>query len=242
MMKPRIGLTVKRGRPHNHPKNRYYVERLVENGAEVVFLNDLTLTPENAESILDSLQGILLGGGGDVHPRYYHAPCDGTDPESIDIERDELEFYLIRAALERDLPILGICRGFQVLNVALGGTLIQHVDGHSSKGQEHATTHWVHIRPHSRLWEALGRVDRLLVNSHHHQAASEKELAPRLVASAWTETPPLIVEGLELPDHRWFIGVQWHPERLHEFEGIAREAQRHLFQSFVRAATLVPVR
>ncbi len=242
MIRPRIGLTVKRGRPHTHPKNRYYVERLVESGAEVVFLNDLDITTEKAEAIMASLQGILLGGGGDVHPRYYNAPCNGTNPDSVDTVRDELEFFLVRVALERELPILGICRGFQVLNVALGGTLIQHVDGHSSEGQDQATVHRVRVRPHTRLWEALGRVEELVVNSHHHQAAGEADLAPLLTASAWTETFPHIVEGIELPDHRWFIGVQWHPERLHEFEGISREAQRNLFQSFVRAAALVPVR
>ncbi len=241
MIKPRIGLTVKRGRPHHHPKNRYYVERLVENGAEVVFLNDLDLTPAKAEPVLDSLHGILLGGGGDVHPRYYHAPCDGTDPDSVDTKRDELEFYLIQAALERNLPVLGICRGFQVLNVALGGTLIQHIDGHSSKGQEHVTTHWVHVRPHTRLWEALGRIEYLKVNSHHHQAVGDAELARRLQSAAWTEKEPVIIEGIELPDHPWFIGVQWHPERLHEFEGRSRDAQRHLFQAFVRAAIRIPV-
>ena len=237
MNAPRIGLTVKRGRDYNHPKNRFYIARLEEAGAEVVLFrpDELAGWRERAAT----LDGLVLGGGGDVHPRRYGEPLNGTYLDSIDEDRDALEMDLLRMCLERDLPVLAICRGIQVLNVALGGRLLQHLPGHQPLDGE-ALTHAVRVRAGSRLWTALGEMDTLVVNSYHHQGIAPDGLAPSLVASAWAETDGLI-EGVESLNHRWVVGVQWHPERIHDFPPPSRAAQRRLFHTFVQVSKGEPV-
>lgn len=229
---PRVGLTVTRGRDRDHPKNRFYIACLEEAGAEVVVLH--SGMKRDWEQMARLLQGLVLGGGGDVHPRRYGMSLNGTYRHSIDEERDALEFYLVRAFLARDLPILGICRGIQVLNVAFGGGLCQHIPGHAHRNGGNLLVHEVRVRPESRLWAALGRVERLPVNSHHHQAITPDMLAPALLPTAWAMPDQNVIEGIESINHHWVVGVQWHPERVHEFPAASQEAQRRLFQSFVR--------
>ncbi len=238
--RPRVGLTVTRGRDKNHPKNRFYIACLEEAGAEVVVLHS-GMGPD-WEDVARSLQGLVLGGGGDVHPRRYGMSLNGTYRHSIDEERDALELSLVRDFLARDLPILGICRGIQVLNVAFGGRLHQHVLGHARRDGGPPLVHEVRIRPGSRLWDALGRVESLPVNSHHHQAITPDMLAPSLLPTAWAVPDQNVIEGVESMNHHWVVGVQWHPERVHEFPAASQEAQRRLFQSFVRATQERPIR
>ncbi len=240
MQKPRVGLTVKRGRDYHHPKNQYYIARLEEAGADVVVFH-----PDAAHDWREraqTLDGLVLGGGGDVHPRRYGEPLNGTYVDSIDEERDALELNLLRVCLERDIPVLAICRGIQVLNVGLGGRLRQHLEGHAPRDRNDVLTHLVRVRPGSRLWEALGQVDALVVNSFHHQGFGPEDLAPSLVASAWAEPEGWLIEGVESINHRWVVGVQWHPERVHEFPPESQEAQRRLFRAFVRAIRGEPIR
>ncbi len=217
-------------------KLQHYLHVLRSAGADVQVLSPQEFTPHHP--LVTRMQGLVLGGGGDVHPRRYFRAPEGTYMDSVDEARDLMEWQLLEQALAREIPVLAICRGCQVLNVVLGGTLTQHVEGH----QNETTTpvvHPVRVLPGTRLWEALGYRESLLVNSHHHQVVLEHNLSPRLRASAWTLEHVPVIEGLESPEHRWVIGVQWHPERLHEFPAPAREAQRSLFLHFVRAASRV---
>ena len=225
MKQPRIGITVLL---RDSARYRNYLQRVREAGGEPV-----ELAPEDRElgAGLDQLDGLLLTGGGDVDPARYgaepHPQTDGIHPEL-----DELEVSLVRAARERELPILAICRGHQLLNVAFGGRLLQHIDGdqhraHSTEGYP-SRFHQVQIEPGSRLRSLLGN-DALEVNSRHHQAVLPETIAPGLRATAFS--PDGLIEAMESTDGSWVTSVQWHPERE---ECIDRCAP--LFEDFVRAA------
>lgn len=177
---------------------------------------------DGVDEVLDALDGLIFSGGNDLEPEGYgadaHPATVGTNPE-----RDRGELALLKAALDRDLPVLAICRGFQVLNVARGGDIVQHlpeVVGH----EEHRevvgefSEHAVRVDPSSRIRKVVGAV-----KSHHHQALGRVGAGLREVA--WAEDGT--VEGLEDPDKPFVVGVLWHPE--------AGEDQR-LFEQLVEAA------
>jgi putative glutamine amidotransferase len=174
------------------------------------------------EEILDAVDGLILSGGNDMEPSEYGAQAHPTTL-GVNPARDRGELALLKAALERDLPVLAVCRGFEVLNVARGGDLVQHlpdVVGH----EEHRaivgefSEHAVRVDPSSRL----GAVDGV-VKSHHHQGVGR--IGDGLREVAWAEDGT--VEGLEDPDKRFLVGVLWHPE--------AGEDLR-LFEQLVEAA------
>lgn len=174
------------------------------------------LDPADADAALDGVAGLVLTGGEDVNPaRYGAAPHPELD-ETHD-GRDAFEIALVRAARERALPTLAICRGVQILNVALGGTLVQDIPSewkdpivHDGDWARTARVHEVDVTPGSRLARALG-TERPVVNSMHHQAVGT--VAPQLATVA--RAPDGIVEGVEWPsDDWWMVGVQWHPEEL----------------------------
>lgn len=174
--------------------------------------------------LLARLDGLLLPGGADVDPAHYAEPVLGSQPPNPGLDRLELD--AAHWAVEHDLPTLGICRGQQVINVALGGSLIQHMDGHAPEGPRDVLHHKFRVAPDSRLATVLGATD-LEVNSHHHQAV--KRLGDGLVAVAWADDGT--IEGIEAPDRRWLVAVQFHPEDL--VEGHA--ASRRLFVAFIAA-------
>ncbi len=193
------------------------------------------LTPDavgDFEAALAGLDGLLLTGGGDIDPAQYGQVMAGTDPASIYPERDRLELGLTRAAFARGLPTLGVCRGIQVMNVALGGSLIQHHDNHTGDANtfNQPRPHPVQIAPGTLLDRTLACGPLLHTNSYHHQALSSAGLAPGLIASAHALDG--IIEAIESPDHPWFLGVQWHPERQYE---LGPEHGR-LFQALVAAS------
>ncbi|MBI2846899.1 MAG: gamma-glutamyl-gamma-aminobutyrate hydrolase family protein [Chloroflexi bacterium] len=169
----------------------------------------LGLGPEEA---LASVDALLLTGGRDIDPSYYGEEPDPAAGLSQDKERDAFEFPLLLFALKKDTPILAICRGFQVLNVAMGGKLIQDVPGHIQEKGQVAIFHEIFISPGSRLAAILGGAPLCRVNSYHHQALGQAEKAPDLRASVYS-TKDGIIEGLESPKHRCLIGVQFHPEK-----------------------------
>ncbi len=180
---------------------------------------------------LEFADGLLLPGGVDVNPSAYGARADPTS--EWDDRIDELEFRLVRWALERKLPVLGICRGLQVLNVALGGTLVQDLPSQRPEGVQHprqgprfSLTHRLTIVPGSRLSAALGEA-QVRVNSLHHQGVDR--LAPGLTISARAEDG--LVEGVEMPGDGWVVAVQFHPEELFATQPYAAR----LFESFVAA-------
>lgn len=183
------------------------------------------------EGILDRLDGLLLTGGGDVDPALYaHPPRPETT--GVDPDRDTLEARLVSLAVERDTPILAICRGIQILNVALGGTLIQDIAAQVSGSTNHwDLEHWnepshpVRVEGGSALHGLVG--EEVSVNSIHHQAVDR--LGSGLRAVGWA--PDGVVEAVEAAELRFCMGLQWHPECL----GPADPGFR-VFESFVRAA------
>ena len=181
------------------------------------------------DALLDRLDGLILSGGGDVHPQYFGQELDGAEVKNIDLRRDELELALARAAMARDLPLFGICRGCQVLNVAAGGAMVQHLDGHRSPADSTAF-HEVAIVRGSRFHQLVGR-DRLPVNTFHHQGMDQASMAPLFTPVALADPDQWLVEAYESPTHRWLLGVQWHPERVFELD----DTHRQLWASFLEA-------
>ena len=167
-------------------------------------LNAVHVQPVENAATLAGLDGLLLPGGSDVDPALFGAPRDPKigDP---DRERDKLETALLREALYRDLPVLAICRGLQLLNVAQGGTLLQDVEGH--RCPDELEVHPIAIADGSKLRSIL-EVEEFVVNSRHHQCVDRVASGLVVVAKA----PDGVVEALELPGRRFVLAVQWHPE------------------------------
>jgi putative glutamine amidotransferase len=193
-------------------------------------------TKDTPKDIAASIHGLLLTGGNDIDPARYgevgRGPVEGVEPE-----RDEFEITLVHAAVDAKLPVFGICRGMQVLNVALGGTLIQDIDAelpgslaHAVPTPHHALAHEVWITRGSLLWnlmqEKLSEGDACQVNSRHHQAVKKPACSFEVTATA----PDGVIEAIECGTARFCLGVQWHPEnfwRTGEF--------RSVFEGFIEA-------
>jgi putative glutamine amidotransferase len=188
---------------------------------------------KSLERILSAVQGLILSGGPDIHPRRFgEEPLAGLG--EVDETLDRMELMAAGLAVEKNLPLLGICRGIQVLNVALGGTLYQDISSqvpesicHTPKADKAVNTHTVRIAAGSRLHKLFGKRE-VWVNGKHHQ--SVKDVAAGLVVSARARDG--VIEAVELPGKRFVIGVQWHPE------GTWRDDlnSTKLFQAFVRAS------
>jgi putative glutamine amidotransferase len=200
-----------------------YVRSVEEAGAIPVALPPVD--PGDAAALVERLDGLLLSGGVDVDPALY-----AQDPHprlgKLERRRDDFELELTREALRRDLPLLAICRGQQVLNVATGGTLVQDIPSlvegaveHNARGPRWRRTHRVEVAATSLLHEILGQ-DTLSVNSFHHQAVAR--IGEGLAVSARCPEDG-VVEGLEMPARRFVVAVQWHPE---SFRGRPRSFQR----------------
>jgi putative glutamine amidotransferase len=183
---------------------------------------------EGLDETLGALDGVIFSGGGDLDPELYGAePHDATDAPRT--QRDAAELRLLEAALDRDMPVLAICRGSQLLNVARGGDLVQHLP--ETVGHEHHrhdpgsfSDHDVKVDADSRLGGLLG--DRAPVKSHHHQGYGR--IGSGLREVAWAEDG--VVEGLEDGDRRFALGVLWHPEEGEDFalfKGLVDEARRY---------------
>jgi putative glutamine amidotransferase len=180
----------------------------------------------DAIGFLDRLDGVCLSGGPDLDPDAYGAVERHSELGPTEPGLDAFELELARAADARGIPILGVCRGAQALNVARGGSLHQHLPGHRQTEPATATTHTVHVEAGTRLAELVG-TDVLRVNSFHHQAVARLGRGLRAVASAADGT----VEAVEAPGERFLVGVQWHAEGL-----IAQPRHRALFEALVAAA------
>ena len=198
-------------------KNGLYAEAVTRHGGEPIVIDETTSEADRAAAFA-AMDGLLLSGGADVDPARYGRPVQGAT--DIERGRDELEAAAWDTSQARGVPVLGICRGFQAINVFSGGGLLQHVDGHigASFGHGPARTHPLRIAPGTRLARILfptnARGGVLVVNTYHHQGVSAADLAPGLVAGAWAGSPAGdLVEALEAADGRFVIGIQTHPER-----------------------------
>lgn len=219
---PRIVVTVAVAAQQPEPeiaerKNGLYADGVRRHGGEPIVL-DATSTPAEREAAFAVMDGLLISGGADMDPTRYGAPNLGST--DVEPDRDELEAQAWTAAAARTLPVLGICRGFQAINVFSGGTLLQHVDEHAGPGYGHgpAKMHALRLVPGTRLARILfptnARGGVLSVNTYHHQAVRASDLAPGLLASAWaTSGAGDLVEGFETTGDHFVMAIQCHPER-----------------------------
>ena len=237
MVAPLVGITTSvtvDKVPERAYVNGTYVQAVQAAGGIPVLLTP-HFTPEVQAALWQRLDGLVLTGGGDIEPTRFgearHPAVDEVCPA-----RDDLEIGLTQRALADGVPLFAICRGIQVLNVALGGTLVQDIASeipgalaHSQKAPRHEPTHAVKVMGEgTRLGRVLGALE-VNVNSMHHQAI--KRLGEGLCAVAWA--PDGVIEGLEMPgDDRFVLGVQWHPEELVGHD----QAARNLFAAIVDAA------
>src|SRR5262245_34832160 len=237
-MKPLIGITT------NDTTNSYgqpivllqqsYVKAIMQAGGVPVLIPSWIAEDGDGWDVLyDRLDGILFSGGGDIALEHFsgepHPRIDG-----VDLERDAIELKMLNAAASEGKPFLGICRGCQVMNVALGGTLYTHIPDQLPNALDHSypgnmrtvLVHQVKIEEATRIAEIFGE-PIIQVNSLHHQGL--KDIPPSLRVAGYA--PDGLVEAIELPEHPFGLAVQWHPEWLTDQEGT-----RNLFQKFVKAA------
>ena len=209
-----------------------YQEAAERAGAQV-----RVLTPHKntrIDEMLHGVGGLLLTGGPDIDPVLYGDIPDKTASLELAPALDQLEYTLLDHALAVDMPVLAICRGMQLLNVAFGGKLIQDIPHHRSRsknGMVRSEYHQIYLSPGSKLAAILGMGGFFRVNSIHHQGLREAQKATRLLASAYSLEDGLI-EGLESPEHDWVVGIQCRPERIKEVPKIFI----NLFTAFVERA------
>ncbi|QQS11550.1 MAG: gamma-glutamyl-gamma-aminobutyrate hydrolase family protein [Rhodospirillales bacterium] len=234
MTRPLIGVTLDAEKPGGYSKFPWYAARqnyfdavAAAGGLPVALPHD----PERAQAYLDTIDGLVVTGGAfDVDPSYY----DGGARHGTVVTKDRrtaFEFAVTRGAVERDMPVLGICGGQQLLHVALGGKLIQHIPdaiagalAHEQPNPRDQAGHDVRIRRGTLLHRVVG-AETMAVNSAHHQAALDEPAG--IVVNARASDG--VIEGIEAPGRRFCLGVQWHPE-FHISDG-----DRHIFTAFVEA-------
>ena len=211
---------------------RRYLDAMVSRGVAECLLVPRSLA--QVQATIASVDGLLLTGGPDVDPRRYGQARDTQAGLKLSPRRDRWEMALLQAAVERDMPVLAICRGMQLLNVAFGGRLIQDLPGHrlvKHNDDRDSAYHQIYISPGCKLAAILGSGGFVRVNSFHHQGLKEPQKAEALMASAYSLEDGLI-EALESPMHDWVIGVQWHNE-------LEREMPKHfgnLFHGLIERA------
>lgn len=243
MRKPLIGITptpsfdaLPHGSFERYTLNAAYARAVVAAGGVPLAL---PLQAAEAAELLDVLDGLLLSGGGDVDPARFGAGSVHPAAYGISAERDQFELDLLEVALRQDTPVLCICRGIQVLNVALGGTLIQDIPSQPQTGYRvqhrqqvagipaHDPGHEVTLAEQSLLRELVNQ-PMLPVNSFHHQAIDRLALGLAAIARATDDT----IEAVTMPERRFVLGVQWHPELMFAHHPV----QLTLFQALVDAA------
>ena len=235
-MKPLIGITTNQStNAYGQPtimRMQSYVNAVMQAGGVPVLIPSL-IAEDGSDVIYSHLGGILFSGGGDISLDFFSG-----DPhpriDDVDLARDSVELKFIQAAATDGKPFLGICRGCQVVNVALGGTLYTHIPDQLPNALDHdypgnkrtVLVHEVKIEEGTRIADVLGE-PIVKVNSHHHQGL--KDIAPSLRIAG--HAPDGLVEAIELPDHPFGLAVQWHPEWL-----TFQESTRNLFRKFVEAS------
>ncbi len=219
-------------------KKRYWMSpgymNSVEKAGGIPLILPLTKDRDVLMQVLHDLDGLLLTGGHDVDPHLYHEDFHEKIGPLCPL-RDASEMMLTHEAVQLNMPVFGICRGLQMLNVVLGGTLYQDIPSQISSTEEHrmpkpfdTVSHSVNILENTPLYDILGSKN-IGVNSHHHQ--SIKDIAPSLRLAAVAEDG--VIESIFMPNRRFILGVQWHPELLYDKD----EHSRALFSAFVRACS-----
>ena len=235
MAPPLIGITT--AVRTNDQGNRFYaayapIIAAVEKGGGLPVMFPCELASGTLRQLYDRVDGLLLPGGGDIDPSRY-GEGKHSETANIDLARDEAEINVVRWAVDENRPLFCICRGHQVLNVALGGTLVQDIPSQVETSEDHhfdkprtQRIHDIKIEADSHLAQIMGKT-ATDVNSIHHQAIGQ--IASPLRVTAYS--PNGVIEAVEIPDHRFVLAVQWHPEDLTDDEMMLR-----LFQAFVDKA------
>jgi putative glutamine amidotransferase len=216
----------------NKREARRYIYAMVKRDVEERLLKPLSLA--RVDETVSSVDALLFTGGPDIDPQCYGESEDSKSGIKHAPRRDKWEMMLLKAALNRDMPVLAICRGMQLLNVVFGGRLIQDLPGHRvelQNGRWESARHQLYISPGSKLAAILGAGGFVSVSSLHHQGLGEPQKASALMASAYSVEDGLI-EAIESPGHDWVVGVQWH----NEIEEQVPKNFGNLFQSFVERA------
>lgn len=211
---------------------RRYVQIMEDLGAEVRLLTPQDHRP--TEELMRGIGGLLLPGGPDVDPVLYGVEPDPDAGLEVCRSLDDLDLRLLEYALARDMPVLAICRGMQLLNVAFGGKLIQDLPGHRPGPQDEPRApqkHIIFLAPGAKTAAVVGSAGFFRVNSWHHQGLREAQRSPRLMSTAYSVDDG-IIEGLESPEHSWVIGLQCHPECQDEVP----RAFANLFAAFLERA------
>ena len=212
--------------------NQSYV-RAIQQAGGLPLVIPIGISLSNLRLLISHIDGILFTGGGDIGPKYFGAE-DHPKISGLDLERDRLEFELLKIALEMDYPLLAICRGIQVLNVGLGGTLYTHIQDQLPGAIKHdwypvfprdRIAHMVNVVQDSKLHHILGESE-VPVNSLHHQGIEKLGQGLKPIATA----PDGLVEAVEVTGARFALGVQWHPECLPD-----SVPMQNLFKAFVEA-------
>jgi gamma-glutamyl-gamma-aminobutyrate hydrolase PuuD len=207
---------------------RRYSEAVARAGGVVVQAQPIEQTIKAANELVARFDGVIIQGGGDIDPSRYGQQPRSTSIYGISAEHDDLEIAVIRAAIEQDKPVLAICRGLQILNVALGGTLHQHLADVLADGESHWDKyHEIKLESTSRVAEAMKTISPKQSHSFHHQAVDK--LAPGLVVTG--RAPDQTIEAVEHNSKKWIVGVQWHPED----DADTEPDQQNLFYGFVNA-------
>ena len=240
--KPKIGITLSEikefdkyrwpaRRAFDYIKREYYNAIILAGGIPVLLAN--VESPSIAKTFIESIDGLLLTGGGDMHPRFY-----GQSPHERLLEttaaRDNFEMKAIELTLKDEKPILGICRGHQVLNIAFGGNLYQDLScieqktlTHADPAQTYKVFHNVKIGKGSKLYKIIG-AEIIETNSSHHQVIDKTGSGIKAVAFASDG----LIEGIEHSQYDFVIGVQWHPEGI-----LKRQHSQRIFKAFVKKAS-----
>ncbi|MDX9850592.1 MAG: gamma-glutamyl-gamma-aminobutyrate hydrolase family protein [Anaerolineaceae bacterium] len=209
-----------------------YVHAILESGG-LPFIIPPDISPQSVDAIMDHVDGILITGGGDIETKRFNGQ-DHPRVYGVDTNRDNLEIAIVNAAVSNPKPILGICRGVQIMNVALGGDLFTDIEDQKKDALKHdwfpgyprdRISHAVEIRSGSLL-NKIFDISSVEVNSLHHQAI--RNLSTALTATAFA--PDGLIEAVEIGSHPFFVGVQWHPEWL-----FSSETTQKLFKTFINA-------
>lgn len=208
-----------------------YIRALEQVGLASVLITPFHTAP-TVHALLERCSGLVLTGGGDIDPSAYGEAPHPT-LEYVSPARDEVELMVLARALERGMPVFGLCRGAHIMNVHFGGTLWQDIPSqvrtelaHSQKAGWGERSHDVRVAPGSKLWSIV-QTETLAINSFHHQGI--KDVAPGLEVTA--VAPDGVIEGVEAASHPWVVGVQWHPERQHA-HAPETDPDRRLFATF----------
>lgn len=230
-MKPKIGIPVVDS-DGNHKFNNY-INAIEEHGGEVQLL--IRNRGTSKEFVAD-IEGLILPGGGDIHPRYFNQDWH-PKIKNVNQARDELEISIFEEAFKEDIPVFGICRGIQVMSVAMGGSLYQDIESvYPQEALTHPSVsgkdsrHNIEIETDSMLGSIIGESIEQ-INSAHHQAVDD--IGEGFVVTARSEDD--IIEVIENPSKPFMVGVQYHPERMTRNEKF-REHRRKLFNAFLSAA------